>query len=228
VAHPRALDSEIFDALALGENDDELMRRLGYPGQAPRRPLPAPIEQALLDGRAHLAPKGCYALYAVDDMTPTQLLLGGLAIVGRVGDFFTGATRIAVFVATAGAAINAQARAAAERGDTVTSFALDALGSWAAEAAADALMTTIKKHLGRDEALSLRHSPGYCSMGLSEQRAIFALVAADAIGVSLQPSMIMSPLKSVSGLVALGSAACWSRQASPCATCSDEGCPARR
>ena len=226
--NPRALDAEIFDALVLGENEDELMRRLGYPGQSPKRPLPDLIKRALRDGRKHLAPKGAYALYAVEELTPKRLSLGGVAIAGRVGKFFTGAERIAVFVATAGASITAEARDAAQRGDTVTGFALDALGSYAAEAAADALMAKIQKHLGPGEGLSLRHSPGYCSMRLAEQRSIFALVEAGAIGISLLPSMMMSPLKSVSGLVALGPANCWSKQTSPCATCGDQGCPARR
>jgi Vitamin B12 dependent methionine synthase, activation domain len=215
-------------ALALAPHDGELRRRLGYPPSASARALPAAIEQALHQGREHLAPRGGYAVFPIDEQSPSGLGLGGSWVTGRVGEFLRGATRVAVFVVTAGEEISALAADEFARGDAVAAFALDALGSWAAEAAADALMLEVAAHLHAGEALSLRHSPGYCSMPLAEQQTLFGLVAAEDIGVALQPSLMMRPLKSVSGVVGLGPKACWSEQRSPCATCEDLGCPARR
>ena len=220
--------ARILDPLPLANNDAELRRRLGYPADGASRTWPAPVEEALLAGRPHLAPRGVFALYPVGRSSSRGIELDGHWLAGRIGEFFAGAARVAVFVATVGAEISELARAAAARGDSLASFTLDALGSWATEAAADALMLAIEAQLQPGEALSQRHSPGYCSMSLATQQNLFALIDAAAVGVSLNPALMMTPLKSVSGLVALGPETNWAASLSPCATCEDLACPARR
>src|SRR5262245_33730301 len=49
-------------------------------------------------------------------------------------------------------------------------------------------------------ALTLPYSPGYCGMALTEQRALFAVLGGDRVGVRLSADCTMVPLKSVSGL----------------------------
>jgi len=105
---------------------------------------------------------------------------------------------------------------------------VDATGSWAVEAAADALMLRIRGHLGDGEELTLRYSPGYCGMEIGQQSRLFELVQADAVGVTLLPSMLMHPLKSISGLVGLASKEAVGLYRSPCVVCGRVGCPMRR
>ncbi len=50
----------------------------------------------------------------------------------------------------------------------------------------------------------LPYSPGYCGWDLSGQRQLFAQLQPDAIGISLNDSCLMQPMKSVSGVFVAG------------------------
>ena len=133
---------------------------------------------------------------------------------------------MAVFAATVGEEISHLATT--KIGDAFSAWVVDAAGSWAAEAAADALMLRIRPHLSDGEELTLRYSPGYCGMGIGQQQKLFQLVRADAIGVTLMPSMLMHPLKSISGLVGLAPKEAVNLHRSPCDVCARVGCHMRR
>jgi hypothetical protein len=219
--------TEAFQLLSVEPELGEIMRYCGYNGH---QPLPDDVERAIAetvaDAAVHLRPKGTYSLYPVTARSSRSLSLGAVTIQGQVARFVGQAGRVAAFVVTAGSEL---AEHVAERaGDPLRGWVLDAFGSWAAEAAADALMRPLALRLQPDEALTLRYSPGYCGMELEEQRAIFQLVDADSIGVSLLPSMLMQPLKSISGLVGLGPRSSIERVRSPCERCPELGCHMRR
>jgi hypothetical protein len=219
--------TETFQLLSVEPKPGEIMRYCGYDGQ---RPLPNEVERAIAetvaDAAAHLRPKGTYSLHRVSARSPRSLSFGAVTIQGQVADFLGQAGRVAAFVVTAGCEL---AEFVARRaGDPLRGWALDAFGSWAAEAAADALMRPLALRLLPDEALTLRYSPGYCGMELEEQRAIFQLAEAASIGVTLLPSMLMQPLKSISGLVGFGPRSSIERERCPCERCPDLGCHMRR
>jgi hypothetical protein len=65
-------------------------------------------------------------------------------------------------------------------------------------------------------------------MDLSQQRIIFTLTRSGSIGVSLLPSLLMQPMKSVSGLVGLGPRELVGVNLSPCDRCLQIGCHMRR
>ena len=58
-----------------------------------------------------------------------------------------------------------------------------------------------------DGARVLPYSPGYCGWHVSGQRKLFAFLEPEAIGVTLNQSCLMQPLKSVSGVLVVGDAA---------------------
>jgi len=155
-------------------------------------------------------------------------MLADTTISGDIGEYLAEAGRIAVFAVTVGEEISHLAEEAAKKGDVFSSLVMDAAGSWAAEAAADALMQRIRPHLRADEELTLRYSPGYCGMEIGQQEKLFRLVQADAIGVTLMPSMLMHPLKSISGLVGLAPREAVNLYHSPCDVCGRAGCHMRR
>ncbi len=67
-------------------------------------------------------------------------------------------------------------------------------------------------------------------MAMAQQSVLFGLVDADAAGVTLLPSMLMRPLKSVSGIVGLGPMPEPGAvgPVSPCDACARIGCHMRR
>jgi len=206
----------------------EIYRYLGYPrGTTPGLRIVKRVQQLVHDSLPHLAPQGTFSVYRINQRRRGFLELGGVTISGDIEEYMAHANRLAVFAVTVGDAISARATSARER-DAFATLVLDSVGSWGVEAAADALMERIGRHLGSGEALTLRYSPGYCGMALSEQRNLFRLLRGDSVGVTLLPSMVMQPLKSVSGLVGMGSAEQIIRYRSACDRCPQIGCHMRR
>jgi cobalamin-dependent methionine synthase I len=74
----------------------------------------------------------------------------------------------------------------------------------------------------------MRYSPGYCGMDLRQQQNLFRLVPAESIGITLLPSQLMQPMKSVSGIVGLGPKELVGGNLSPCDRCPQVGCHMRR
>ena len=100
------------------------------------------------------------------------------------------------FAATIGGAIEARIKGHFEQGRYLQAVILDAAGSVAVEAVCD-----LVERRCAGEGPSARFSPGYCMWRLENQKALFALLHPDHMGVRLLPSMIMQPIKSVTGLV---------------------------
>jgi Vitamin B12 dependent methionine synthase, activation domain len=223
------LASEICDPLPLVPRREEIHRCLGYARRsAPSAAIARAIDGVVSEAEPHLQPRGTYSLYPLAARSAHSLTFGGLVLEGEVGGFLGGADRIAVFFATAGAEISRLAAARCGAGDAFAGWALDAVGSWAAEAAADALLARLGTHLRPGEALTPRYSPGYCGLALTEQRKLFRLARADTVGVSLLPALLMEPLKSVSGIVGLGPQTAVGTTLTPCDRCPLIGCHMRR
>ena len=72
-----------------------------------------------------------------------------------------------------------------------------------------------------------RFSPGYGDFGVSNQRAMFALLDLERrLGLSLTDGCMMMPEKSVTAVIGIASAPCEAPRG--CAACAKEDCPNRR
>ncbi len=215
--------------LPLEPDRPELLRHLGYRStQRQPRPLPQATEDLLAEAQSRLSARGVFAIYDVETPSARTMTLADVTISGAVSMFLRGATRVVVFLVTAGDEVSRMSQSAAGAGDLLGAWALDALGSWAAEAAAEALMRRLAFLLEPHEVFTLRYSPGYCGMDLAQQAALFRLVRGDLIGVTLSPLHLMMPLKSISGLVGIGPEEMLGRRRSSCSSCHDLRCPIRR
>ena len=222
--------SEICLDLSVATIDPvEIYRYLGYPADAAPAPrLAEKIAGISAEALVCIRPCGVYSVYKAAGATAHSLKLNDTTISGNTGEYLNDAGRVAVFAVTVGEEISLLSEAAAKDGDAFAAWVVDATGSWAVEAAADALMQCIRRHLQDGEELTLRYSPGYCGMEIGEQRKLFQLVQAEAIGVTLMPSMLMHPLKSISGLVGLAPKEAVSQYRSSCELCPRTGCHMRR
>jgi hypothetical protein len=208
---------------------EEIYPYLGYPsGTSPGPQIAEHVRRLVAELFSCLEPRGIFSVYQVTDRKTRSLRLGRFTVRGNIGEFLEHADRVAVFVVTAGEEVSTRSTSTRQGGDALAAWIVDAFGSWAAEAAADALMERVHGHLRDQEALTLRYSPGYCGMRMSQQRQLFRLVNAGSIGVKLLPSYLMQPLKSISGLVGLGPNESISSYRSPCDRCPQVGCHMRR
>ncbi len=105
---------------------------------------------------------------------------------------------------------------------------MQAIGAERVEALCDAFCDGLAQEAAaRGQYPRPRFSPGYGDLPLTLQTALFAaLDCPRQIGLTLLPSLLMSPSKSVTAIVGLGAAPC--RADSGCAACPRQDCAARR
>lgn len=108
------------------------------------------------------------------------------------------------------------------------SYLLDRAASVAAELFVNsfehALARTLPSHLG----ITRRYSPGYCDWPIEQQRLLFDLLPHHPAGIRLLEGCLMTPRKSVTGVIGVGSREQVHRTGNACARCLNAKCPHRR
>lgn len=139
------------------------------------------------------------------------------------------AHKLALMTATVGARVTARVRELFDERDVALGCMLDAVASAAANRLADLLARRFADMCPDLEDRVLPYSPGYCGWHVSGQRALFRVLKPEEIGVVLNTSCLMQPLKSVSGVLVAGAAAIHKfRPTYPfCDSCQDKQCRGR-
>jgi hypothetical protein len=105
---------------------------------------------------------------------------------------------------------------------------IDAAASVAAECEAERLTEVFRSTLGPGTALTLRYSPGYCDWPLREQEKLYALLPERPAGTELSADYLMTPRKSISGIVGVGAAGAVEQLGCACRGCTRTECEDRR
>lgn len=108
--------------------------------------------------------------------------------------------------------------------DTVDALIIDTYGSVLVELGVDLLLEKVTSQTGL--YISLPFSPGYCDYPLAEQENIFQALGGEPLGVKFhERSFMMSPIKTISFIAALGTK---ELNTNPCSICTLEKCQMRR
>lgn len=196
------------------------------PGEAPD-PFPLIIREILSESEKLVRPKGGYTLFKnifVDRENKKTIIgdieLGTKSIVTRHMDK---SGLIAVFACTAGAEISMLASDYNKKGHTVHAYIADSLGSIVVERAMDLIQEQLKSLMDHQGLkITNRYSPGYCGWELKEQAKLFELLPEHFCGISLSDSMLMKPIKSVSGIIGIGKEVIYDPYT--CNYCKDVNC----
>lgn len=114
-------------------------------------------------------------------------------------------TSMAFFICTAGKNISRNSAELLKGENPVLGYVYDLLGSMIVEAATDLLQEEIKQKAAENGlAITNRYSPGYCKWSVADQHKLFSFFPAGCCGINLTDSALMSPVKSVSGIIGLG------------------------
>jgi hypothetical protein len=165
---------------------EEVYRYLGYrPGS--RRSVKAQerLEELWPQALSLLHPRGAYRV-----VNGSEAAAAGMPEPGP---------RVGVAVCTIGPDLEEASGACMARGELLDGVLLDAVGSAAAEAAADTLnlaLCTVAADAGAYAAP--RVSPGYGPWDVSFQERLLALLSAGELGITLTSGQMMVPRKSVS------------------------------
>ena len=147
-----------------------------------------------------------------EDLSPESFagVLAPLGIPGddlAVGRVYPRAEGLALFVATVGEAVPARIRRLFDEDALAEGWMLDAVASAGADLLADRLAERFQRALvqqGMNDTRVLPYSPGYCGWPTRGQRPLFDTLRPEEIGVTLNDSCLMSPIKTVSGVLVAG------------------------
>jgi hypothetical protein len=134
--------------------------------------------------------------------------------------------KLAIFTCTIGDKIEKRSREYFDKGEFPKGYILDTLGSVLVEAAMDIIQDKLKQDMAHHGLkITNRYSPGYCRWDVIEQHILFSLLPAKFCGISLNESALMTPIKSVSGIIGIGKNV--EKRAYPCHICKEKDCPYR-
>jgi hypothetical protein len=112
---------------------------------------------------------------------------------------------MAFFIFTAGPAISHRSAELLKGEEPVLGYVFDVLGSMIVEAATDLLQQEIKRMAAlQGYSITNRYSPGYCQWSVADQQKLFSLFPEGCCGIRVSASSLMSPVKSVSGVIGMG------------------------
>jgi len=206
----------------------EALRLQGLPsGQAPSSRIGALLDAALAEYLQAAEPRALVGEIGREDFAEVYGGEGRNAPATPLDAVYPKAERLALFVATVGEPLTRRIRDLFGQHHPAPAAMLDAVASAAADGLAERLAA---RFAGDDDGTrALAYSPGYCGWHVSGQRRLFARLRPEEIGVTLNASFLMQPLKSVSGVLVLGPGRI--HRFAPdypfCADCADRPCRAR-
>lgn len=186
---------------------------LGHQGIPPEAGVPERIEPLLEEAEALFA-EHARTVGILDELEGAEF---GAVFEGEgenaedavVGDIFPRAAHLALFALTVGREISTQIEVLFARNRFALGSMLDSVASQAADRAAEVIESTyyddlVSRDLAAPDQVVLGYSPGYCGWHITGQIKLFERLAPEEIGITLNESCLMTPLKSVSGVVIAG------------------------
>jgi len=147
---------------------------------------------------------------------------------------FPRAERLALFAVTLGPVLGAEIGRLFDENEPALGSMLDSIASQRADLAAALLGGSFAEALRREgragsATVVLPYSPGYCGWHITGQRVLFRRLEPERIGITLNTSCLMSPLKSVSGVLVAGEAAIhrFDNDFEFCGDCATQDCRVR-
>jgi hypothetical protein len=174
---------------------------------APRHDSPlAPQIRSLIDDARRLfletaRPRGVYQTIDHHDFETVFEGDGGNDDETALEAVLEDAVALALFAVTLGEQVSERISEHFTAGSGADAYILDQVAS----IAADELVQTVRRRYASDDpsdgAAVLPYSPGYCGWNVAGQRALFARLEPGDLGISLNESCLMHPIKSVSGVL---------------------------
>lgn len=182
-----------YDDLQIDIND--IYEQMTTPIEQADDRLKAEVNEMLADIRTWLKPKMSFTVVPEIDFDYGKIIERQLR----------GSVAYALFVCTAGVEYQEFMERLTKEGDMMRLFIANATGSVLAERCADYMETILQGTIDKlGWHRTNRFSPGYCGWHVREQQRLFPLMKGHHTGVTLTPSSLMIPIKSVSGIIGLG------------------------
>jgi len=146
-------------------------------------------------------PEGIISDISVNDFAKIFKGEGKNAPSNPLKNIFPHADRLALFALTMGSEISIKIQQCFNKDDFALGSMLDSVASLAAENAIEIYEEHFVKNNTIPENHVLSYSPGYCGWDISGQKKIFDYLRPEKIGITLNESYLMTPIKSVTGVL---------------------------
>jgi hypothetical protein len=205
----------------------EIEELMGFePGKSPD-PFPNLIEEGMEAAPSLCEIKGGFVTFKQVEVNREKKLIRiknqafspGKIVLKQLKD----ANSAALFACTAGQDISIFAQKQAESGNELLAYVLDVIGSQVADKTVEKIQGKIAA-LVRESGMGITDpfSPGYCNWSVAEQQKLFSLLPPGFCGIQLSPSSLMHPIKSISGIIGIGTNC--KQKGYQCEWCNDKDC----
>jgi hypothetical protein len=205
----------VFDPISVKIDPEKVIEQLGYSHSDCISPkLRKRLVQETAQALRLIEPKGAYVVLDRPQRRGLEL--------------FACAERIVLALATIGPAVELKARKLVQMQQSTRGLILDAVGTVAAEWAADFIESEIhRRFTSIGFKISRRYAPGYCGWDITAQKEFFAHFP-DTLGITLTDGCLMVPEKSLSFACLLSKDGDFSAiKVGNCRDCEQEKCPYR-
>lgn len=205
----------------------QIEQLLGYVEEECPEPFPSMISEMLITVGKYCSIEGGYVIYrgGVIDLHMQSL---------RIKDVFFFPGKIILkqlrkselfvfFNCTAGKGIGEWSKELASNNDTLGAYISSIIGSVIVETAMDKIQSLLMEDMNRiNLSITNRYSPGYCGWSTGEQKQLFSMFPDNFCSIRLTDSMMMDPVKSVSGIIGVGKEVKYNPYT--CNLCNAENC----
>jgi len=199
-----------LDSIRAAPHRDVALGRQGIPeGHQLSEMVEGLLEKAISLYESLTEPRGIIADISLSDFEEIFQGEGQNDLPAPLQGIVKKAEGLALFAATLGDPVSAKIQELFKENDPATGCMLDGITSERAETAAELLAdafldSLLQKGEVDSGARALPYSPGYCGWHITGQKKLFAFLNPGQIDMSLNASCLMSPIKSVSGVLVVG------------------------
>ena len=166
-------------------------------------------ERAFSIFRESMKPRGLIGDISSVDMENILTAAGGNIINSVLTSVFIKSNHLALYVFTLGTVISDTINDLFSKNEFALGSMLDSIASAAADRGGEYGESFFLNHLKEMGSIAPNHrvlmySPGYCGWDITGQKKLFRYLKPGDIGISLNESSLMTPIKSISGVLLSG------------------------
>jgi len=219
-----------IDGELVSVNPEEIKSLLGVPEKTEDPHTLDLIATYISDCKRIMAPRGgTVSFKAIPSISKEEIAIVNAQFrVGKIiKNMLRGAEEYHFFIATAGPGPEELSGSLIHDGHYLDGYVVDLIGSAITESVAQLVHERIREEAGvTGKKVTNRYSPGYCGWEVDEQQKLFDLFPGAFCGITLSDSSLMSPIKSISGLIGTGASVSYREYT--CEICSMKECIFRR
>ena len=186
------------------------------------------VQEVLTEFCNTASPEGGYKIYETLSMNDSGFILENTEFCcgKKILKALQGSEQMAVVLATVGEDVESLIKKYNDEYDFLKAYWCDKLSNWTLDRIIESIKGEISSKCAENQfKITSNWGPGYCGWDVSEQKKLLPLSVADKLNISLSSSMLMHPIKSISGVIGIGKNVAYKK--SGCGDCNLVKCAYR-